>query len=357
MQFRPIACCNTVYKCLSKVICGRLNQVLPDIINPSQSAFLKGRDIVGNILICQDLVKLYNRKSCSPRMLMKIDLQKAYDSVEWAFMNDMMLATGFPDHFCQLTMGKSNFYCNGVDNSLVKEIEELTGMQQGSVPFKYLGVNVSSKRLSVLDCHYLPEKIVARIRSLGSKKLSYAGRLVLIQTYLWHESDQKESPALVSWSQVCNPLKQGGLGLRDLHSWNIAAIGKYVWWVAMKTDHLWFKWVHSVEHYTLRQGYQWLKPDGDKVRWYPWMLNSWIIPRHTFLCWLVAQQRFLTQDRLLRMGIIQINCCFLCGLEEESHEHLFFGCIYSKICLQLEENRGSYYGKLDGSDMALPQSQ
>ncbi|XP_074288454.1 uncharacterized protein LOC141613610 [Silene latifolia] len=105
-----------------------------------------------------------------------------------------------------------------------------------------------------------------------------------------------------------------------------------------KAELLYFSMIlihEEVEHYTLKQGYQWLKPDGDKVRWYPWMLNSWIIPRHTFLCWLVAQQRLLTQDRLRRMGIIQHNCCFLCGLEEESHEHLFFGCIYSKMCLQL----------------------
>ncbi|XP_074306341.1 uncharacterized protein LOC141641583 [Silene latifolia] len=79
-QFRPIACCNTVYKCLSKLICNRLRDILPDIISPSQSAFIKGRDIVGNILICQDLIRLYKRKACSPRLLMKLDLQKAYDS-------------------------------------------------------------------------------------------------------------------------------------------------------------------------------------------------------------------------------------------------------------------------------------
>ncbi|XP_074305520.1 uncharacterized protein LOC141640736 [Silene latifolia] len=80
-QFRLIACCNTIYKCLSKVICNRLRDILPDIVSPSQSAFIKGRDIVGNILICQDLIRLYKRKACSSRMLMKLDLQKAYDLV------------------------------------------------------------------------------------------------------------------------------------------------------------------------------------------------------------------------------------------------------------------------------------
>ncbi|XP_074315404.1 uncharacterized protein LOC141651599 [Silene latifolia] len=77
----PLPLCNTIYKCLSKVLCNRIGKVLPDVISPSQGAFIKGRDIVGNILICQDLIKLYKRKSCSPRVLMKVDLQKAYDSV------------------------------------------------------------------------------------------------------------------------------------------------------------------------------------------------------------------------------------------------------------------------------------
>ncbi|XP_074278443.1 uncharacterized protein LOC141602034 [Silene latifolia] len=81
-QFRPIACCSTIYKCVTKVICNRLSSILPNIISPYQSDFINGRDIVGNVLICQDLIRLYRRKACSPRIMMKIDLQKAYDSVE-----------------------------------------------------------------------------------------------------------------------------------------------------------------------------------------------------------------------------------------------------------------------------------
>ncbi|XP_074305999.1 uncharacterized protein LOC141641227 [Silene latifolia] len=67
-QFRPIACCNEVYKCITKLLCNRLSSVLPELVSDSQSAFVKGRDIVENILVCQDLVKLYNRNNCSPRV-------------------------------------------------------------------------------------------------------------------------------------------------------------------------------------------------------------------------------------------------------------------------------------------------
>ncbi|XP_074293453.1 uncharacterized protein LOC141620497 [Silene latifolia] len=87
--------------------------------------------------------------------------------------------------------------------------------------------------------------------------------------------------------------------------------------------------------YSIKRGYLWLKPDSDNVPWYPLMLNKWIVPKHSFLCWLVARERLLTQDRLVKMTVIQENVCYLCGLQEENHHHLFFECIYSKKCIQL----------------------
>ncbi|XP_074292957.1 uncharacterized protein LOC141619833 [Silene latifolia] len=57
-EFRPIACCNTLYKVISKLLCQRISGSLPQIINPAQCAFIQGRSILGNILISQDLVRL-----------------------------------------------------------------------------------------------------------------------------------------------------------------------------------------------------------------------------------------------------------------------------------------------------------
>ncbi|KAL2934380.1 LINE-1 retrotransposable element ORF2 protein [Bienertia sinuspersici] len=97
-DFRPIACCNTFYKCITKIICNRLKLVLPDLISDNQSGFIKGRQIIHNVSIIQDLVGMYNRKSTPPSCLLKIDIRKAYDSVCWEFLDEMLHAFGFPDN-------------------------------------------------------------------------------------------------------------------------------------------------------------------------------------------------------------------------------------------------------------------
>lgn len=58
-DFRPIACCNVLYKCISKVITNRIKGVLGKIVNENQSAFIVGRQITDNILFAQELLRGY----------------------------------------------------------------------------------------------------------------------------------------------------------------------------------------------------------------------------------------------------------------------------------------------------------
>ncbi|XP_009775039.1 uncharacterized protein [Nicotiana sylvestris] len=100
-EFRPIACCTVLYKIISKILSSRLQGVITSVISEAQAGFIPGRKISDNIILSHELVKAYTRKNSSPRCMIKIDLTKAYDSVEWIFLEQVMVELGFPSKFQQ----------------------------------------------------------------------------------------------------------------------------------------------------------------------------------------------------------------------------------------------------------------
>lgn len=100
---RPLTCCSLIYKYIFKLMCERLNSVLPNIISPNQGAFVFGRSILHNVLV-QDIVKMYRNSQHVPCCIMKLDLRKSYDTIEGGFLEDIMVDLGFPTHFTKLVM-------------------------------------------------------------------------------------------------------------------------------------------------------------------------------------------------------------------------------------------------------------
>jgi len=84
----------SMYKILAKVLANRLRSVIGLVISESQSAFIKGRQILDDILVTNEIVD-EARKFNKELILFKVDFEKAYDTVDWGYLDDVMSKMGF----------------------------------------------------------------------------------------------------------------------------------------------------------------------------------------------------------------------------------------------------------------------
>ncbi|XP_074300010.1 uncharacterized protein LOC141631207 [Silene latifolia] len=178
---------------------------------------------------------------------------------------------------------------------------------------------------------------------------------------------------MVSWEKVCSPKEEGGLGIKDSQSWNIAAIGKLVWWIYYSPNRLWVKWVNQIylkgadwqeyqpsgnmswgwksicrvkdrlasgyqngqwlidnKGYTMCSGYELVRHSFQSVQWHQYVWNGWCLPRHQFIGWLIAREDLQLKVKLFALGIAAHEDCLLCGSAPETHVHLFQECTYGR---------------------------
>ncbi|GAV73258.1 zf-RVT domain-containing protein, partial [Cephalotus follicularis] len=181
-------------------------------------------------------------------------------------------------------MKSSIFFCN-TNSGTRRVIIRTTQFQEDTLPIKYLGLPLITKRLSKHDCAPFIERILARANSRVSKSLSYAGRLQLIKftlasmqvfwcssfmlpasvikecerilrRFLWGGSSNAVKQSLVKWAKVCTPCQEGGLGVKNLTTWNTTLLLKQVW--NLLIDHsLWMQWCKM---YLIRKHSFWILP-------------------------------------------------------------------------------------------------
>ncbi|XP_074304161.1 uncharacterized protein LOC141638873 [Silene latifolia] len=140
----------------------------------------------------------------------------------------------------------------------------------------------------------LPKGVIGRVEAI-------------CRNYLWSHAENYSKVPLISWEKCCLPQNNGGLGILNAAPWNTAML----------------------------DGYSWLLGHHLKVPWSSFVWNRVAIPKVTFINWLYINHRLLTKDRMGRFGIVSDGLCFLCGSADETMDHLFFYCWFSRCCLRL----------------------
>ena len=152
-EFRPISLYNVSYKIVPKVLANRLKPLLSTIIFKNQSAFVPGRLITDNVLIAFEIMHYLKKKKDGKEgyMAIKLDMSKAYDRVEWFFLENTMTKMGFDNKWIKLIISYINFVpysvlINGVTHRCITPTR---GLCQGNPLSPYLFL-ICTKGLTAL---------------------------------------------------------------------------------------------------------------------------------------------------------------------------------------------------------------
>nr|GFC31275.1 RNA-directed DNA polymerase, eukaryota [Tanacetum cinerariifolium] len=98
-DFRPISLIGSIYKIIAKILTNRLINVLGDIVSEVQPAFVVGRQILDGPFILNEVLHWCSKRK-HKSLIFKVDFEKAYDSVRWDFLDDVLKKFGFGNKWC-----------------------------------------------------------------------------------------------------------------------------------------------------------------------------------------------------------------------------------------------------------------
>ncbi|GJU61777.1 RNA-directed DNA polymerase, eukaryota [Tanacetum coccineum] len=163
-DFCPISLIGSLYKIIAKILANQLCLVMGDIVSKVQTAFVANRQILNGPFIINELINWCKSKK-KETMIFKVDFEKAYDSVQWDYLIDVMKKFGFGDRWCGwihacLLSSRGSVLMNG---SPTEEFHFKKGLKQGDPLSPYLfllimesewNVQNQSNIVQVLKCFY-----------------------------------------------------------------------------------------------------------------------------------------------------------------------------------------------------------
>ncbi|GKU97403.1 hypothetical protein SLEP1_g10552 [Rubroshorea leprosula] len=281
-EYRPISLINSMYKMLSKVLENRLKTVMDDLIGEQQSVFVGGKQLVDCMMVANEVLDEARNKMIKG-FCFKVDFEKAYDRVSWAFLDYMLKRMGFNHVWCQWM--KECMHSSTKEKGLLKGLKignggiEITHLQFANDMIMF--GRAEGSNIWIVKCIMRVFELVSGLKINFDKSLLYGlnveeewlektawslncRRGPLPFKYLgipiggiFFGERRREGEELARLSGiVCKPKEEGGLRVRDLRTSNIAILGK--WWgrMAVKERVLWKRVLNT--KYGVEEG-RWLE--------------------------------------------------------------------------------------------------